>query len=501
MLDARTSASQWDAAVPTGVTGLDHILGGGLPAHRVHLLEGDPGTGKTTLALQFLLEGLRRGERCLYVCLSETQDELRSVAHSHGWSLDGVTVHELTPSEGILDPDEQYSLFHPSEVELADTINTILERVRELQPTRVVIDSLAEVRLLAREPVRYRRQILALKQFFVGRRATVLLIDDRAAERRDLHVQSISHGVIRLEHIAPDYGPERRRLQVLKLRGVKFRGGYHDFRIETGGIVVFPRIDASEHDGGPALTPVPSGIDALDQLLGGGLMTGTSAVIMGPAGVGKTTVATQFISSVVRAGGKGTIYLLDEHLATFDYRARALGFDIPEMVAAGQLFVESVQPGQFSAGEMANAIRTRVERDGVSVVMLDSLNGYLNAMQAESAVLVQLHELLSYLSRRGVLTLMIVAQNGVLGAGVTAPLDLSYLADTLILMRFFEAGGAVHKAVSVVKQRTGQHEHTIREFSIRNNRLTVGEPLTGFRGVLTGTPDYIDNVAPGRNRD
>jgi circadian clock protein KaiC len=274
MLDARTSASQWDAAVPTGVTGLDHILGGGLPAHRVHLLEGDPGTGKTTLALQFLLEGLRRGERCLYVCLSETQDELRSVAHSHGWSLDGVTVHELTPSEGILDPDEQYSLFHPSEVELADTINTILERVRELQPTRVVIDSLAEVRLLAREPVRYRRQILALKQFFVGRRATVLLIDDRAAERRDLHVQSISHGVIRLEHIAPDYGPERRRLQVLKLRGVKFRGGYHDFRIETGGIVVFPRIDASEHDGGPALTPVPSGIDALDQLLGGGLMTG-----------------------------------------------------------------------------------------------------------------------------------------------------------------------------------------------------------------------------------
>lgn len=493
--------------VPTGIFGLDEILGGGLPAHRVHLLEGDPGTGKTTLALQFLLHGVARGETCLYVTLSETAHELRAVARSHGWTLEGLIVHELTPSEGVLTATAQYSLFHPSEVELSDTIKGLIDQVTEHNPSRIVIDSLSEMRVLASEAVRYRRQILALKQFFVGRGATVILIDDRAGHRGDLQVQSISHGVIRLEQRTGEYGAKRRRLEVVKLRGVDFRDGYHDLRITTGGVRVLPRLVAADHRSTPPMDPIPSGIEGLDKLLGGGLDRGTSAIIMGPAGVGKTSLASQYAAAFARNGGRAAIYLLDERLNTFTHRTRRLGLNLEPLVNQGRVLVEQWDPDHVTPGQFAAAVRARVEHDQVGVVLIDSVNGLLNAMRDEDTVLAQLHELLSYLNDKGVLTLIIVAQHGVLGTAVAAPIDVSYLGDTVIMLRFFEANGAVHKAISVVKKRTGGHEHTIREFDITDTELRVGEPLKAFRGVLTGVPEYtgtgdplFDTTADGANR-
>jgi circadian clock protein KaiC len=476
--------------VCTGIEGLDEILAGGLPAHRVHLLEGDPGTGKTTLALQFLLEGVARRETCLYVALSESIEELNVVADSHGWSLEGLNVFELIASEGLLKPDEQYTLFHPAEVELSDTMRSVVDQVTRLSPTRVVIDSLAEMRLLAQEPLRYRRQILALKQFFAGRKATVLLIDDRSGNVGDLQVQSIAHGVFRLEQRVADYGAERRRLQIVKLRGVKYKGGFHDFRIDTGGIVVFPRMVAMDHRAQPDVRAVASGLQELDTLLGGGLSTGTTTAIIGPAGIGKTVLATHYATALTRQKQRAAIYLFDERLNTFMHRGRQLGIDLPGMLDQKLLFLEQLDPAQVTPGEFASAIRKRVERDDTRLVLIDSLNGYLNAMQDESAVLVQLHELLTYLNERGVLTILIVAQHGVLGTGTSAPLDVSYLADTLILMRFFEAEGAVRQAISVVKKRTGEHEHTIREFQVTSSGPRVGAPLVNFHGVMTGVPSY-----------
>ena len=482
--------------VPTGITGLDEILGGGLPANRVHLLEGDPGTGKTTLALQFLLDGAAKGETCLYVTLSETAHELRAVARSHGWSLDSLILHELSPSESALTETAQYSLFHPSEVELSDTIKALIDQVNTHNPTRVVIDSLSELRVLTAEAVRYRRQILALKQFFVGRGATVILIDDRAGHRGDLQVQSISHGVIRLEQRTADYGARRRRLEVIKLRGVDFRDGYHDFRIHKGGLRVLPRLIAAEHRSERPIELIPSGIAGLDRLLGGGLNSGTSAIIIGPAGVGKTSLASQYAAAFARNGGRAAIYLLDERLNTFTHRTRHLGLDLTPLVDEGRIFVEQWDPDHVTPGQLAAAVRSRVEHDQVGLVLLDSLNGLLNAVRDEDTVLTQLHELLTYLNQSGVLTLMLVAQHGILGSAVAAPLDVSYLADTVIMLRFFEANGAVHKAISVVKKRTGGHEHTIREFQITDTELRVGEPLTAFRGVLTGVPHYTGTTDP-----
>lgn len=481
---------------PTGIAGLDEILGGGLPAQRVHLLEGDPGTGKTTLALQFLLDGVARGETCLYVSLSETAHELRGVAQSHGWTLDGLILHELTPSEGVLTATAQYSLFHPSEVELSDTIKGLIDQVTEHNPSRIVIDSLSEMRVLASEAVRYRRQILALKQFFVGRGATVILIDDRAGHRGDLQVQSISHGVIRLEQRTGEYGSKRRRLEVVKLRGVNFRDGYHDFRIATGGVRVLPRLVAADHRSTQPIEPIPSGIEGLDRLLGGGLSSGTCAIIIGPAGVGKTSLASQYAAAFARSGGRAAIYLLDERLNTFTHRTRRLGLNLEPLVRSGQILVEQWDPDQVTPGQFATAVRARVEDDQVGVVLIDSLNGLLNSMRNVDTVLAQLHELLSYLNEKGVLTILIVAQHGVLGSSIAAPIDVSYLADTVIMLRFFEANGAVHKAISVVKKRTGGHERTIREFDITDTELRVGEPLKAFRGVLTGVPQYTGTGEP-----
>jgi circadian clock protein KaiC len=482
--------------VPTGIAGLDEILGGGLPANRVHLLEGDPGTGKTTLALQFLLDGVARGQRCLYVTLSETAHELRAVARSHGWSLDGLIVHELTPSEGVLTQKAQYSLFHPSEVELSETVQALLNQVTTHNPSRIVIDSLSEMRVLAAEAVKYRRQILALKQFFVGRGATVILIDDRAGHRGDLQVQSISHGVIRLEQRTADYGSKRRRIEVTKLRGVAFRDGYHDLQIVTGGVRVLPRLVAADHRSAREIALIPSGIEGLDRLLGGGLNSGTSAIILGPAGVGKTSLASQYVAAFARGGGRAAVYLLDERLNTFTHRTRRLGLDLPPLIDEGRVLVEQWDPDQVTPGQFATAIRRRVEEDGVGVVMIDSLNGLLNALRDEVTVLAQLHELLSYLNQRGVLTLIVVAQHGILGSAMAAPLDVSYLADTVVMLRFFEANGEVRKAISVVKKRTGAHEHTIREFEITDTAIRVGEPLVAFHGVLTGVPQYTGTGEP-----
>ena len=474
----------------TGISGLDHILRGGLPRDRVYLLEGDPGTGKTTAALQFLMQGVREGESCVYVTLSENASELNAVAASHGWKLDGIEIFELTPADVRLGEDEQYTIFDPSEVELSDTIRAVIERVNALNPARIVIDSLAEFRLLAREPIRYRRQILALKQFFVGRHSTVLLLDDRSGYQPDLQVQSISHGVLRLEYFVGEWGAERRRIQITKLRGVKYRGGYHDVRIETGGLRVFPRVVAADEGGAPNLTPVLSGIDGLDTLLGGGLSTGTSTLLLGPAGVGKTILASKYASMLGRTGARSAIYLFDERRSTFLHRSKGLGLDMAPLVDSGTVVVRQLDPGQLSSGEMAAEICRQVEHEGVKLILIDSLNGYMNAMQEDKAILLQLHELLSYLNQRDVLTLITVAQHGLVGDSVSSPLDISYLADTVILLRYFEAGGAVRKAISVLKKRTGAHEDVIREFKIRGDRLEVSAPLSAFRGVLTGVPEY-----------
>lgn len=487
-------AEQHDACVSTGIAGLDHLLGGGLPPKRVYLVEGDPGSGKTTLGLQFLREGIARGESVLYVTLSETRSELTAVAASHGWTLEGMTLHELTPSEESFKPDDQYTFFHPSEVELSETTKAVLSEVERINPSRVVFDSLSEMRLLAREPLRYRRQILGLKQFFVGRDCTVLLLDDRTSQSGDLQLQSLAHGVVTLEQLAPEYGAERRRLRIVKLRGVRFQGGFHDFLIATGGLRVFPRLVAAESrtDGGHGAAS--TGIPKLDALLGGGLDRGTSTLFIGPAGAGKSAIATQICVAAAARGEHVTMYLFDEGLDTFRRRAAGLGADVTDHIASGRLTLTQVDPAEMSPGEFAERIRTAVDRDHASIVVIDSLNGYLNSMPEERFLLAQLHELFMFLRQRGVLAISVVAQHGLVGAMQT-PVDLSYLADNVLLLRFFEARGAVRQAISVLKKRSGPHEKTIRELRLESNGIVVGEPLAEFQGVLTGVPVYHGHVA------
>jgi circadian clock protein KaiC len=472
----------------TGVQGLDDILGGGLPRDRLYLVEGVPGSGKTTLAMQFLLEGDRRGESALYVTLSETEEELRAVADSHGWALGAIKICEIAPTEGNLLTDEQYTMFHPSEVELSETTKTILADVERIKPQRVVFDSLSELRLLAGNPLRYRRQILALKQFFAGRRCTVLLLDDLTSSSQDLQVQSIAHGVIRLEQIYPEYGAERRRIIVMKYRGVRFRGGYHDCVIRRGGLEVYPRLIASEHRVDVALEKMSSGIDELDLLLGGGIERGTSTLIVGAAGTGKSSLAAQIAAAAASRGQHCAMFIFDESLHTLLSRSEGLGIDLRKPVNDGNITIQQVDPAELSPGEFVHAIRIAVERRQAAVVVIDSLNGYLNAMPGEKFLIVQLHELLTYLGQAGVATILIGAHQGLIGAHMTTPVDATYLADAVILMRYFEARGEVRQAISVVKKRGGQHERTIREFQLKNGRITVGPPLREFRGVLTGVP-------------
>ena len=471
-----------------GIPGLDDILRGGIVRNRLHLIEGVPGSGKTTLAMQFLIEGVRQGEPVLYVTLSETEDELREVADSHGWTLDGVSLRELAPSEASLDPEDHLTMFHPSEVELGETTKTILQDVERTRPVRVVLDSLSELRLLAGNPLRYRRQILALKQFFAGRSCTVMLLDDMTGAGHDLQVQSIAHGVLRLEQLNPEYGAERRRLSVVKYRGVAFRGGYHDYVIRTGGLEVFPRLVAGEHRPNPSMERLASGIPALDQLIGGGIERGTSTLIVGAAGTGKSTLATQFMVAAAQRGQKAAAFIFDESLNTLTSRSTGLGMDLGKHIDAGHITVKQVDPAELSPGEFVQSIRRAVDDRGVSVLVIDSLNGYLNAMPGERFLAIQLHELLMFLGQAGVATILIGAHAGLIGSQMQTPVDASYLADAVILMRYYELRGEVRQVISVVKKRGSAHERTIREFRMEDGKIKVGPPLKDFRGVLTGVP-------------
>ena len=477
-------------AVATGIAGLDNILGGGFTPNRIYLVEGDPGSGKTTLALQYLLEGRRAGESGMYVSLSETKEELDGVARSHGWSLEGIHCHELLPSDESLLPDAQSRLFHPSEVELSDTTRAILAEVERRKPSRVVFDSLSEMRLLAQHPLRYRRQVLALKQFFIGRACTVLLLDDRTATDNDLQLHSLAHGVISLSHMAQEYGGERRRLRVMKMRGRAFRGGYHDFMIRTGGLEVFPRLVSAEHRRSFDAEPLKSGVESLDALTGGGLHRGTSALLMGPAGAGKSTLATQYAVAAAERGERAVLYIFDESVGTLLMRSQALGIGLKRHVEAGRIRVQQVDPGELSPGEFIYGIRRAVEEEAARVVVIDSLNGYLNAMPEERFLTIQLHEVLTYLAQQGVVTLMVVAQKGLLGSGMQTPVDASYLADTVIALRYFEAKGKLRRAISVVKKRSGAHEDTLRELSMRRGGVALGPPLAEFHGIMSGIPGF-----------
>jgi circadian clock protein KaiC len=480
----------------TGVDGLDDVLNGGLTRGRLYLVEGIPGSGKTTLAMQFLLEGARQGETVLYVTLSETSEELKSVADSHGWDISGVNIRELLPDQGSLDSEEQYTMYHPSEVELGAITKLILEDVHRLKPTRIVFDSLSELRLVAGNPLRYRRQILALKQHFAALGCTVVLLDDMTAADHDLHVQSIAHGVIMLQHLSPEYGAERRRLRVIKYRGCQFRGGYHDYLIKRGGLVVFPRLIAAEHRQVATTHKLPSGIAEIDALLGGGVEEGTSTLIVGGAGTGKSTIGAQFCVAAAERGQKSISFMFDESPNTLFSRCGSLGVDVRKHVESGMIELVQVDPAELSPGEFTYLIREAVEKSGVKIVVVDSLNGYLNAMPEERFLIIQLHEVLVYLSQQGVATLLIGAHHGIIGSSMTTPVDASYLADAVVLLRYFESKGEVRQAISVVKKRGSKHERAIREFSLSDGHIRVGETLREFRGILTGVPVYEGSTEP-----
>jgi len=497
MNDGSDTGRSGGQKVSTGIAGLDQILRGGLSAYHLYLIEGSPGAGKTTLALQFLLDGAAHGEPTLYVTLSETKRELLAIGESHGWSLDHVGIFEMAPPEQSLAAARQLTMFHPSELELSDTTKAVLDEVERLKPKRVVFDSLSEVRLLAQNPLRYRRQILALKQFFAGRQSTVLLLDDRTSADEDLQLQSIAHGVICLEQLSTQYGAERRQLRVSKMRGVQYRGGLHDMAIRRGGLQVFPRLVAAEHHADFEDLDMPSGVEALDQLLGGGIPTGSSTLLLGPAGSGKSTVAMQFCIAAAARGERCAIYTFDETVHTLRRRARKLGMPLDRYIDNGLISVQQVDPAELSAGEFASIVREASEgpEDGgdpsaAKVVLIDSLNGYLHSMAEEKQLTAQLHELFTFLSQKGAITLVTVTQSGMMGAAMHSPVDTTYLADNVILFRYFESFGHVRRAISVVKKRSGHHELTIRELRMSDKGLHIGPPLEQFQGVLMGVPTF-----------
>ncbi|HEX8371418.1 MAG TPA: ATPase domain-containing protein [Chthoniobacterales bacterium] len=474
----------------TGIAGLDEILMGGLPSHRFYLVQGDPGVGKTTLGLQFLLAGDAVGEKGLYITLSETHDELIEVANSHQWDLSPISIFELSAIEQTLAAESQNTLFHPAEVELNQIAQVLMDKVAEVNPVRVIFDSLSELRLLAQNPLRYRRQLLSLKQFFAGRKCTVVVMDDRTSESSDREVQSIAHGVIKLEHNSPKYGDARRRITVVKVRGSVFRGGYHDYVITRGGLVVFPRLSAGARQEDYRSGDSSSGIPSLDNLLCGGLDLGSSTLFMGPPGTGKSTLSAQFASAAAARGERAVIFTFDEKVETYVRRADLVGMRFSEHIAEGRIEASQINPAVLSPGEFANRIVKAVEERQAKVVVIDSLNGYLNSMPEESFLAIQMHELLSYLAQKGVVTILVLAQNGLIGA-MQAPVDITYLADSVVILRYFEAMGEVKKAISVIKKRSGQHEKTIREFGINSHGLQVGEPLASLHGVLTGVPTFL----------
>lgn len=486
---ATTDAGAPQGKATTGVEGLDDVLGGGLPKGRLYLIQGEPGVGKTTLALQFLLEGVRLGEPVLYITLSEAREELEQVAASHGWSLEGISLYELSTVEDTLRTNAENSVFHPSEIELGETTTALLTLVDKIVPSRVVFDSLAELRLLAQEPLRYRRQILALKQHFAGRSCTVLMLDDQTSESTDLQLQSIAHGVILIEQIAGLFGIDRRRVRIQKLRGVAFRSGYHDANMLTGGLVVYPRLIAAEHRRHVAEELISSGIASLDDLIGGGIDVGVSSLLMGPAGSGKSTIAIKFAMAAAERGERAVIYLFEESERTIYKRSKAMGMDLRDAMERGTIDVRHIDPAELSPGEFVHQVRQDVASGDVTLVVIDSLNGYLNAMPEERFLILQLHELLSFLGQQGVTCILVVAQHGMLGSSIATPIDISYLADTVLLFRYYEHEGRIKRALSVVKRRGGSHDNAIRELRFEGGKgIEVGETLEHLRGVLTGVP-------------
>jgi circadian clock protein KaiC len=473
----------------TGVPGLDDILGGGLTKSRLYLVEGTPGTGKTTLALQFLLEGARLGEKGLYITLSETAGELEAIADSHGWSLNELALFELINDIG-LDPDSEQSILYPSEMELGETTKSVMHEVDTRAPTRIVFDSLSEMRLLAQSPLRYRRQILALKHFFASRNCTVLLLDDKSSEPGDQQLHSIAHGVISLEQSTQEFGSERRRLRVIKMRGLKFRGGFHDFILDTGGLRVFPRLVAAEHRRNFAPVIHSTGSPGLDRLLGGGLVPGTSTLISGPSGIGKTTTAIRCVVSALERGQRAAYYLFDEGLGTLIARSVSLGMDIRPYIENGLLTIHHIDPAELAPGEFAHMLRCAIDHDSATYVVIDSLNAYLQAMPGEKFLLLQMHEILTYLSQQGITTLLVLGQHGLIG-DMHSDVDLSYLSDVTLFFRFFEAEGRLRSAVVVIKSRTNDHERTVHEFRLHNGHgIQIGDALENFEGILTGLPTY-----------
>jgi circadian clock protein KaiC len=476
--------------VKTGIPGLDEILCGGFPPNRLYLIDGDPGSGKTTLGLQYLLQGLSKNEKGLYVTLSETKAEVQAVASSHGWDISKMDVFELR-SEESLEVDNQNTFFHPSEIELGETTKAILKVIEEVKPKRIVFDSLSELRLLARESLRYRRQILALKQYFAGKDMTVLFLDDRTSENGDLDLHSLVHGVLRLEQLAPEYGAERRRMRLLKLRGVGFRGGFHDFAIRKGGLHIFPRLVANETFTSLESELLASGVQELDTLLGGGIDRGASTLLMGPAGCGKSSMALHYAISAAERGEKAAIFAFDEGKRSILKRSAGLGFDLEKHLKSGAITLQQVDPAELSPGEFVSRVCEAVEKEKVRVVVIDSLNGYVNAMPEERFLIIQMHELLSFLNQKGVATFLVVAQHGLIGSNMAAPVDVSYLADTVVLFRYFELAGLVRKAISILKRRSGNHERSIRELNMSSKGIRVGPPLENFQGVLTGVPEAL----------
>ncbi len=474
----------------SGITGLDFILRGGFTRDRLYLIEGTPGAGKTTLALQFLIEGATRGERVLYITLSESRIELDAVAAAHDWSLEGIHIHEVLPSENILNPDEQYSIFHPSDVEMGATTRDILSIVEELKPSRIVLDSLSELQLLAANPLVYRRQVLAFKQFFAGRGCTTLLLDDLTASSGDLQVRSIAHGVVALERMSTDYGGIRRRLEIVKYRGVPFREGLHDYRIQHGGIVVFPRLIAADSRELIRRECFSSKIGELDKLLGGGIEEGSSTLIAGPPGTGKSTLAVQFVHACLLQGRRAGMFIFEESASNLLNRSASMGIDLQPYLKSGALSLKQIDPAQLTPGEFVHEV-CRTADDGAKVIVIDSLNGFLQAMPNEQLLATHLHELLTYLGQRSVVTLLIGVQQGMLGTQMTTAMDASYIADNVILLRYFEAAGEVRQAISVFKKRGSAHERTIREMSITSTGIQIGPVLRNFHGILTGVPKVI----------
>lgn len=474
------------------IEGLDDITAGGLARGRLFLLEGSPGTGKTTIATQFLMAGAAAGERALYITLSETEDEFRTGAQSHGWSLEGIDIFELVPPESLLDDQQQQSLLYSSDLELGETTQRIFKAFGKVKPQRVVLDSLSEIRLLAQSSLRYRRQILALKHYFARSGATVLMLDDLSGESNDKTMHSVAHGVIRLEELSPEYGAERRRLKIVKYRGQRYRGGYHDFVIETGGVRVFPRLVSAEHRKTFDREMLATESDELNALLGGGISRGSSVLVLGPAGTGKSLLALTFVAGAVNRGEKAAMFVFDEELGLLINRAEGLGIDLQPMIDAGNLVLEQIDAAELTPGELSERVRRCVEEHDARTVVIDSLNGYQAAMPGEHALVLHMHELLQYLNRRGASTFLTVAQHGLVG-DMKAPVDVTYLADTVILLRYFEAFGRVRRAMSIIKKRTGSHEDTIREYRIDSRGITLGEPLMGFQGVLRGVPELVGN--------